>query len=73
MALTQASLKGKLKTELSSVFNIIDASTLDKACGAIAQAIFDEFTTNAIIPSGIAVQVNPDSGIGSTTGTGTVA
>ncbi len=52
MALTQASLKAKLKTELQTVFTIIDANTLDKACGAIAQAIVDEITQNAIVPAG---------------------
>lgn len=52
MALTQASLKAKLKTELENVFTIIDSATLDKACGAIAQAIVDEITANAVVPPG---------------------
>lgn len=72
MSLAQSTLKAKLKSELSALFNIIDSDTLDKACGAIAQAIVDEIQANAVVPSGIPVAVDTGTGIGSTTGDGSV-
>jgi hypothetical protein len=52
MALTQASLKGKLKTEIGAVITITDAAQLDKVCGAIAKAVVDEIQANAVVPAG---------------------
>lgn len=70
MALTQASLKGKLKTELSAILEIIDAAQLDKVCGAIAKAVVEEIQTNATV-SGTASGVM--SGSASAPVVGTVA
>lgn len=50
MALTEASLSGKIKTELEVVFGVAaDAAQLQKFADAIAKAVIDEFTSNAVV------------------------
>jgi hypothetical protein len=39
---------------------------------AIMTAIYADIKANAVIPAAIGVQVNPSSGTGATTGTGTI-
>lgn len=60
MALTKASLSNKLKTELQAVFDIVDATRLQKFCDAAASAIVDEFQSNAKVePGTFAVSTAP--------------
>jgi len=78
MPLSKSRLKGTLKTEIIALNTLMAASPLsdtdyaDKLAELIANKVIDEITGNALIPSGIAVQVNILTGTGSTTGTGTV-
>ena len=78
MPLSKTRLKGTLKTEIIALNTLMAASPLsdtdyaDKLAELIANKVIDEITGNALIPSGIAVQVNIVSGSGLTSGTGTV-
>lgn len=72
MALTESSLSTKLQTELDNLLTIVDSTQLQKFCDAIAKAVVDEVTTNAVVPAGIAVQVSTDTGTGATTAPGAV-
>jgi len=78
MPLSKSRLKGTLKTDIISLNTLMTTSPLsdneyaDKLAELIANKVIDEITGNALIPSGISVQVNIGSGSGSTTGTGTV-
>lgn len=73
MALTQASLSTKLQTEIQNLLGTADDTVqLKKMTDAIAKAVVDEIKANAVVPAGIAVVVSTGSGIGATTGTGTV-
>ena len=78
MPLSKTRLKGTLKTEIIALNTLMAASPMsdtdyaDKLAELIANKVIDEITGNALIPSGIAVQVSPATGSGSTTGTGTV-
>lgn len=47
MAMTKASLKSRIETEIQALFNIQDASQLDKMSEAIANAVIDEVQINA--------------------------
>lgn len=74
MPLTQASLKQKLKDELTAIFTIIDPTQLDKVCGAIAKAVVDEITANALVTvTGTAHLVMTGVSSAGVTGTGTVS
>jgi len=73
MALSSSRLKDDLKTKIQALLDVKDSNLLNDVCQAIADAVVTEITSNAIVPSGIAVQVNPGSGTGATTGTGTVS
>jgi hypothetical protein len=70
MALTQSSLSGKLQTELSNVFTIVDNDVLVQVCDAIAQAIVDEIQQNAVVNTSVA---NVQGGASVRTGIGTVS
>ena len=78
MPLSKPRLKGTLKTDIIALNTLMKVSPLsdddyaDKLAELIANKVIDEITGNALIPSGIAVQVNIGTGSGSTTGTGTV-
>ena len=72
MALSKSGLKTRYKTKIQAILDIKDATLLDLVCQALADAVIDEILANAIVPSAITVQVNPTSGTGATTGTGTV-
>lgn len=73
MALTDSSLKAKIITEVENLYGPADDSAiLSKFAEAIAKAVVDEITSNAVVPSGIAVTVNIGTGIGATTAPGTV-
>jgi len=55
MALTVASLKAKIKTEIETKFGAAeDADMLLDFGEAMAQAIFDEFTMNAVTTTVVA-------------------
>jgi hypothetical protein len=72
MALTQASLSGKLKTEIELLFGSAqDQQILQKLCDSIAQAVVDEIQQNAVVNSTGTVISGQGSG-GSVTTTGTV-
>jgi len=73
MALSSSRLKDDLKTKIQALLDVKDSNLLNDVCQAIADAVVTEITSNAIVPSGIAVQVNTGSGTGATTGTGTVS
>lgn len=49
MALSQASLATKIKTELESEFSTLDSSWLDKFAQRLAKAIVDEIKNNAVV------------------------
>lgn len=52
MALTQASLSGKIEAELETVFGSpADSVQLKKFCDAIAKAVVDEIQSNAVVNS----------------------
>lgn len=78
MPLSKTRLKGTLLTDITAL-NVLmknapltDENYADKLAEAIANRVIDEITANALIPLGIAVSVSPATGIGATTGTGTV-
>lgn len=78
MPLSKPRLKGTLKTDIIALNTLMKVSPLsdddyaDKLAELIANKVIEEITGNALIPSGILVQVNIATGTGSTTGTGTV-
>lgn len=49
MSLSQSDLSSKLQANLSGVFTILNSVELKKVCDAIAQAVVDEITQNAIV------------------------
>lgn len=72
MALSKASLKGRIKTELTAIaaslgIPITDSAQLDKFCEAMANAVVDEIQQNAeVLPGAMLAGGDP------VTGTGTV-
>lgn len=78
MALSESRLKGSLKADIillntaMKAAPLSDADYADQLAGLIAKRVLDELKDNAVIPSGIAVSVSPATGIGETTGTGTI-
>lgn len=79
MPLSKSRLKTNLKTDIIALNTLMKSSPLsdndyaDKLAELIANKVIDEFTQNAIVNSGIAVSVNISTGLGSTTGTGSIA
>lgn len=77
MALTQASLSGKIETELQAVFGSpADSAQLKKFCDAIAKAVVDEIKTNAVTTAAVTATVISGAGAGGNvtgTATGTVS
>jgi len=79
MPLSKARLKDTLKTDIIALNTLMASAPLsdtdyaDKLAELIANKVIDEFTVNAVIPSGITVSVNTSTGLGSTTGTGRVS
>jgi len=79
MPLSKSRLKTNLKTDIIALNTLMKSSPLsdddyaDKLAELISNKVIDEITGNAQINSGIAVSVNISTGIGSTTGTGTVS
>lgn len=72
MALSVPSLKGKIQTEIIAQFGApADSAQLAKFCEAVAQAVYDEITSNAVVNSTGTVTSGPGAGGGVTT-TGTV-
>lgn len=70
MAMSVSSLKTKIQTEIINQFGApADSSQLQKFCEAIAQAVYDEVTTNAQV---IVTVTGVQGGPGSAGGTGTV-
>jgi hypothetical protein len=71
MALTKASLSGKIKTQIQALYGPADdGALLTKFCDAVAQAVVDEIQQNAVItfaPGDIPVQVNVTTGVGANT------
>ena len=51
MALTAASLKGKIETNIKAFDSKVDSDSLAKFADAIAKAVVNEITTNATVPS----------------------
>lgn len=47
MAMTRGSLKGRIKTQIGSFYEVEDADELDKFAEAIANAVIDEIQQNA--------------------------
>lgn len=72
MAMSVSSLKTKIQTEIINQFGApADAAQLSKFCEAVAQAVYDEITTNAVVNSTGTVTTGAGAG-GSLTATGTV-
>jgi len=71
--MSSATLKAAIKTAMIDDCGAVDSDTTDDFAQALAVAIVDHITTYAVVPAGIAVNVDPNTGIGATTGTGTVA
>ncbi len=70
MPLTKASLSTKIQTEIIALYGAADdASKLKDFADAIAQAVVDEITTNAVVPAG---SLTAPVGGGPVTGTTTV-
>lgn len=68
MPLTASSLKGKLETEIGNVLDIADSDQLADVCEAIANAVIDEITSNAVVPStGLVAPVGGGPVTGATT------
>lgn len=78
MPLSKSRLKSNLKTDIIALNSSMSASPLsdteyaDRLADLISNRVIDEITNNAVVPSGIAVQVNIATGSGATTATGTV-
>lgn len=73
MALTQASLSGKIETELETVFGSpADSVQLKKFCDAIAKAVVEEIQSNAVVNSTGTV-LSGDGAGGDVATTGTVS
>ena len=78
MPLSKSRLKGTLLTDITALNTLMktaplsDANYADALATLISERVIDEITGNAVVPLGIAVSVSPATGIGSTTGTGTV-
>ena len=49
MPMSQATLKQKLITEITAIATISDPTQLDKIAGAIAKAVYEEITLNAVV------------------------
>lgn len=49
MSLSSSSLSTKLQTEIGNALSIDDTSKLADVCDAIAAAIVDEITSNAVV------------------------
>lgn len=74
--------KTQLKTDIDTLLNALlaydgslgqtQADAIEKFKTDLADAI-DTFVKSGTIPSGIAVSVDPNTGVGSTTGTGTIS
>lgn len=73
MALTQASLSGKIEAELETVFGSpADSVQLKKFCDAVAKAVVDEIQSNAVVNSTGTVLSGAGAG-GNVATTGTVS
>lgn len=77
MALSDAALKGLLKTEIQTVFSnkgtpIADTALLESVCQAIAKAVVTHITTDAVVlPTSLLAP--PGTAGGPVTGTGKVS
>lgn len=49
-----------------------DSTELQNFCNAVGNGVVPYLISNTVVQAGIAVQVNPTSGTGATTGTGTI-
>ena len=47
--MSQSSLKGRLVTEIGAIITVADATQLANWSDAVAKAVVDEITTNAIV------------------------
>lgn len=77
MALNGTTLGTEIKDALVTALGILgidieDEDEVEDIWQAIAETIVTHITTNAVVPSGITVSVDPQTHAGSTTGTGTV-
>lgn len=73
MPLTQASLSGKLKTEIENLYGPADNNQrLQDFCDAVAKAVVEEIQTNAVVNTTGTVTSGVGAG-GSTVATGTVS
>lgn len=76
MALTQASLSGKIKVEIQALYGPADNdATLTKFCNAVAKAVVDEIQQNAVVNTEVIGEVTSGAGAGGAvigTGLGTV-
>lgn len=72
MPLSSSVLKGLIVSDLTAQFSIVDSAALDKFAQAVADAVVSHITSAAVVPAGIAVQVNPATGTGATISPGTV-
>ena len=76
MALTQASLSGKIKVEIQALYGPPDNdATLTKFCNAVAKAVVDEIQQNAVVNTEVIGEVTSGAGAGGAvvgTGLGTV-
>ena len=71
MPLTAASLKEKIVTKMEAIWTFEDSETLDDFAQALAEAIVEEITTNAVVVVASVTAVTPGVGV-SGPGTGTV-
>lgn len=71
MALTKASLSGKIETRIKAEYggNPDDAALLKKFCDAVAEAVVDEITSNAVV---MPTSMTAPNGGGAVSGTGTI-
>lgn len=72
MALTAASLKTKIVTKMEAIWEFEDSQTLDDFAQALAEAIVEEITENAVVNVVSVSQVQPGVGV-SGPGTGTIS
>lgn len=71
MSLSESSLSGKLQTELQNIMGSAgDNNQLSDFCDAIAKAVVDEITSNAIVSTSVP---NIQNGSSVAAGTGTVS
>jgi hypothetical protein len=76
MPLSQAVLKAAIKTEMQAIAQITDDQALDKFCNALAKAIVQHITSNALVSVSVTGTVTAGIAAGSPvagSGTGTVS